>query len=108
MTTPNKPAGRSRPSLNAMRRPKPSAVDAADAPPADDITAREETNGRRRQAPKGNKDDLKGYLVRFDRDLMTLLKLAAINEERPASEIVRDALRSYLKGTGGMRPVKMP
>jgi predicted transcriptional regulator len=42
--------------------------------------------------------------LRLSKDLMRSLKLAAINEERPASEIIRDAIRAYLRNAGGARP----
>lgn len=90
-----------RPSLDAMRRPKPggappaASAAVADAPP--------ERGADRRPPGEGARDE-RAMTLRLSKDLMRSLKLAAINEERPVSEIIRDAIRAYLKSAGGARP----
>ena len=80
-----------RPSLDALRRQKPGH-----APSAAGADAGAEGGAR----PKRADEDVRAMTLRLPRDLMRSLKLATINEERPASEFVRDALRAYLRNAG--------
>ncbi len=93
----------SRPSLDTLRRPKPGAAPAAGAADGDPAEG-----GPRPQAGRAGADaaprDERAMTLRLSKDLMRSLKLAAINEERPASEIIRDAIRAYLRNAGGARP----
>lgn len=80
-----------RPSLNAIAPAKITAApDAAQGAPKDKAVAKE-------------KGAQKALNLRFDRDLVRELKLAALNEERSMTAIIADACWAYLRSRGGMR-----
>lgn len=45
-------------------------------------------------------DPIKAQTVRLPSDLWRRLKIRAVDEERPMSEIIRDALQGYLSVAG--------
>ncbi|WP_430912281.1 ribbon-helix-helix protein, CopG family [Methylobacterium sp. sgz302541] len=45
-------------------------------------------------------DPVKAQTVRLPSDLWRRLKIRAVDEERPMSEIIRDALEDYLSAPG--------
>lgn len=93
-----------RPSLDALRRPKPGGAPPAASAAADAGGDALVERGADRRPPGEGARDERAMTLRLSKDLMRSLKLAAINEERPVSEIIRDAIRAYLKSAGGARP----
>lgn len=83
-----------RPSLNAIAPAKITAApDAAQGAP----------KGEGHKTVAKEKGVQKALNLRFDRDLVRELKLAALNEERSMTAIIGDACWAYLRSRGGMR-----
>lgn len=100
--TERRPRTASRPSLSTMRRPKPGS----DAPEAT-LEETKRRNGKQKGKPEtevaSETEDVRAMTLRLPRELMKSLKLVSINEERSVSDIIRDAVRQYLRSTGGTK-----
>jgi hypothetical protein len=77
-----------RPSLLTMTRPKPAESTRAQPAAA---------------APRGEegREADHAMTLRLPKSMVRDLKLRSIDEERPVSEIVRDAIKRYIRAVGG-------